>query len=158
MSQRSLHSPVGDLSISEDDGKIVALDWGWGRDQESTPLLKEAVKQLNAYFDGKLTKFDLPLRPEGTSFHKEIWRLMVRIPYGKVRTYGEIAEQLGGGARAVGTGCGRNPIPIIIPCHRVVGASQLGGYSGQGGRETKVALLRLENADITALKQTALGI
>ena len=158
MPQLSLHSPVGDLSISEDAGKIVALDWGWGSAQDSTPLLKEAVKQLNAYFDGQLTKFDLPLRPQGTSFHKEIWRLMVRIPYGKVRTYGEIAERLGGGARAVVTGCGRNPIPIIIPCHRVVGASQLGAYSGQGGAETKVALLRLENAGIMALKQTVLGV
>jgi methylated-DNA-[protein]-cysteine S-methyltransferase len=158
MPQRSLHSPVGDISISEDDGKIVALDWGWGRDQESSPLLKEAVQQLNAYFDGKLTKFDLPLRPEGTSFHKEIWREMVRIPYCKVRTYGEIAEGLGASARAVGTGCGRNPIPIIIPCHRVVAANHLGGYSGEGGRDTKVALLRLENADIISLKQTDFGI
>jgi methylated-DNA-[protein]-cysteine S-methyltransferase len=158
MPQLSLHSPVGDLSLSEDAGKIVALDWGWGRDQEPTALLKEAVKQLNAYFDGKLTKFDLPLRPAGTSFHKEIWRQMVRIPYGKVRTYGDLAERLGASARAVGTGCGRNPIPIIIPCHRVVAAGHLGGYSGEGGRETKVALLRLENADIIGLKQAALEV
>ena len=99
MPQLSLHSPVGDLSISEDDGKIVALDWGWGRDQESTPLLKEAVKQLNAYFDGKLTKFDrrcaLKVRPSIRNSCPA-----VRIPYGKVRTYGEIAERLGTGAPA----------------------------------------------------------
>jgi len=144
MPQLSLHSPFGDLSISEDDGAIVALDWGWGRDQTSSPLLKDAVKQLNAYFDGKLTAFDLPLAPFGTAFQKRVWEQMCKIPYGKTRTYGTMATSLKSGARPVGTACGKNPIPIIIPCHRVVGTGTLGGYSGAGGLETKVALLRLE--------------
>ncbi len=147
MAQISLHSPFGDLSLSEDDGAIVALDWGWGRDQCTTPLLKEAARQLHAYFDGVLKKFDLPLNPYGSSFEKNVWRQMCKIPYGGVLRYGEVAKKLGSSARAVGTACGRNPIPIIIPCHRIVAASGLGGYSGAGGGETKVALLRIEDAD-----------
>lgn len=148
MPQLSLHSPFGDLSISEDDGAIVALDWGWGRDQTPSPLLKDAVKQLNAYFDGKLTAFDLPLAPFGTAFQKSVWQQMRKIPYGKTRTYGAMAGRLKSEARPVGTACGKNPIPIIIPCHRVVGTATLGGYSGAGGLETKVALLRLEGVMI----------
>lgn len=157
MPQVSLHSPVGDISISEDGGQIVAVDWGWGRDQEKSPLLKETLKQLNAYFDGKLTDFDLPLAPHGTDFQKRVWREMLKIPAGSVRTYGQLAAKLKSGAQAVGTACGKNPIPIIIPCHRVVGTGNLGGYSGgdgwatpDDGLATKVALLRLENADIVA--------
>lgn len=158
MPQISLHSPVGDLSLSEDDGHIVAVDWGWGRDQTSTPLLKEAVKQLNAYFDGKLENFDLPLKPHGTEFQQRVWRAMLKIPYGKVRTYGDLATKLKSGARPVGTACGRNPIPIIIPCHRVLGTQSLGGYSGDGGLDTKVKLLTLEGADTKYNKQPGLGL
>jgi methylated-DNA-[protein]-cysteine S-methyltransferase len=157
MSQLSLHSPVGDLSISEDDGHIVAVDWGWGRDQTSTPLLKEAVKQLNAYFDGKREDFDLPLKPYGTDFQQRVWRAMLKIPYGKVRTYGDLATKLKSGARPVGTACGRNPIPIIIPCHRVLGTQGLGGYSGAGGVDTKARLLTLEGADTKYAPQPELG-
>ncbi len=155
MPQVSLHSPVGDISISEHDSHIVAVDWGWGRDQEKTPLLREAVKQLNAYFDGKLMAFDLPLLAQGTAFQKRVWAEMLKIPKGQVRSYGQLAARLDSGAQAVGTACGKNPIPIIIPCHRVVGTGNLGGYSGgdgwatpDDGLATKVALLRLENADI----------
>lgn len=148
MPQLSLHTPVGDLTLSEDDDAIVAVDWGWGRDQTSTPLLKRAVKQLNDYFDGSLEKFDLPLKPHGTAFHKSVWRIMLKIPYGQTLTYGAIAKRLDAGARAVGIACGRNPIPIIIPCHRVMGASSLGGYSGEGGADTKTALLTLEGAPV----------
>jgi methylated-DNA-[protein]-cysteine S-methyltransferase len=158
MPQISLHSPVGDLSISQDGDDIVAIDWGWGRDQNSTPVLKEAVKQLHAYFDGKLETFDLPLRPHGTDFQQKVWRAMLKIPYGKTRTYGDLATKLKSGARPVGTACGRNPIPIIIPCHRVLGTQSLGGYSGQGGLDTKIALLTLEGADTKYNKQPELGI
>lgn len=158
MPQISLHSPVGDLSVSQEDDAIVAVDWGWGRDQTPTPLLKDAVKQLHAYFDGKLETFDLPLRPHGTDFQQRVWRAMIKIPYGKVRTYGDLALKLKSGARPVGTACGRNPIPIIIPCHRVLGTQSLGGYSGEGGLETKLALLTLENADTKYNKQRGLGI
>ncbi len=147
MPQMSLHSPVGDLSVSAENDMIVALDWGWGRDQTPTPLLKDALKQLNAYFDGKLKAFNLPLDPAGTAFEKRVWGEMCKIPLGEVLRYGDVAKKLKSAARAVGTACGRNPIPIIIPCHRIVAASGLGGYSGAGAAETKVALLRLEGAD-----------
>lgn len=157
MPQLSMHSPVGDLAISEDGGAVVSVDWGWGRDNTATPLLKEAKRQLEAYFDGKLEKFDLPLQPGGSDFQKQVWRAMLKIPYGKTLTYGEIATKLGGAARAVGAACGANRIPVIIPCHRVLAAGGgLGGYSGSGGLATKTALLRLEGARFA--EQPQLGI
>lgn len=146
MSQLSMHSPIGDLTITEEDGAIVALDWGWGRDQDTTPLLQRARDQLNAYFDGDPVDFDLPLNPAGSGFQRRVWKAMCDIPAGGTETYGSLAGRIDGIARAVGTACGKNPIPIIIPCHRVVAASSLGGYSGDGGLDTKVALLRLEGA------------
>jgi len=143
-----MHSPVGDLSVSEENGVIVSLDWGWGRDQEKTPVLKEAIRQLNEYFDGRLKEFNLPLGPMGTQFQENVWSQMNEIPYGKVRTYADIAKRLKSSARAVGGACGRNPIPILIPCHRVVAANGgLGGYSGDGGLQTKTALLTLEGCE-----------
>lgn len=147
MTQLSLHSPVGDLTVSEDDGAIVSVDWGWGALQTETPLLVEAKRQLDLYFDGDLETFDLPLRPHGSAFRKQVWDAMLRIPYGSTETYGKIAAEVGVPARAVGGACGANPIPIIIPCHRVLAANGgMGGYSGEGGVETKVFLLRLEGA------------
>jgi len=147
MPQLSMHSPVGDITVSAENDKLVAVDWGWGRDQTRTPLLLEAKRQLEDYFDGKLAKFTLPLDPAGTDFHRQVWRLMTKIPSGRTETYGALAKKLGASARSVGTACGRNPLPILIPCHRVVGAdSNLGGYSGSGGLATKTALLQLEGA------------
>jgi methylated-DNA-[protein]-cysteine S-methyltransferase len=148
MPQLSLHSPIGDLTLSEENGKLVAVDWSWGRDQDATPLLRDAKKQLEAYFDRRLKKFDLPLAPEGTDFQKQVWRAMLKIPYGKTETYGAISARLDASARSVGTACGHNPLPVLIPCHRVVAAGgRMGGYSGDGGLVTKTALLRLESAD-----------
>ena len=145
MPQLSMHSPVGDLTISEEEGAIVSVDWGWGAEQTETALLNKARGQLECYFDGRLTDFDLPMRPAGTGFQNRVFGAMCRIPYGETATYGELAHQLGSAARAVGQACGANHIPIIIPCHRVLAAhDRLGGYSGEGGLETKVALLRLE--------------
>jgi len=147
MTQLAMHSPVGDLTISEDEGAIVSVDWGWGAVQAETPLLLEAKRQLERYFDGDLKQFDLPLRPYGTTFRQQVWATMTLIPYGSTQTYGKIAAAVGSPARAVGGACGANPIPIIIPCHRVLAAGGgLGGYSGDGGTETKVFLLRLEGA------------
>lgn len=147
MSQLSFHSPHGDLTVSEDDGHIVALDWGWSSWQQETPLLIEAKRQLDAYFDGDRRDFDLPLAPTGTAFQKAVWAALRQIPYGAVRTYGDLAATLKTHARAVGLACGRNPLPILIPCHRILAASgALGGYSGGEGPETKAALLRLEGA------------
>ncbi|MAZ03441.1 MAG: cysteine methyltransferase [Sneathiella sp.] len=149
MPQLSLHSPVGDLTVTEEDGVIISLDWGWvpAEWQNRTPLLERAVDQLNRYFDGEIGDFDLPLDPPGTAFQKKVWSEMLKIPAGQTKSYGEIAKILNSAAQPVGTACGANPIPIIIPCHRILAAGgKMGGYSGLGGLETKTALLRLEKA------------
>jgi methylated-DNA-[protein]-cysteine S-methyltransferase len=147
--QLSLHSPVGDLSLSEEGGVLVALDWGWGSEQTQTPLLLAARDQLHAYFDGALQQFDLPLAPVGTPYRKRIWQALTDIPPGATRSYGEIAAHCGGSARSVGTAMATNPIPIIIPCHRVVASNGPGGYSGGDGLPTKHFLLALERRSPT---------
>ncbi len=144
MPQLSLHSTIGDLTVAEEDGAIVSLDWGWGRDQTSSSLLARARDQLFAYFDGTLTRFDLPLNPAGTPYRRRVWSALMAIPYGATRSYAEIARQVGGSPRSVGQASGANPIPIIIPCHRVLATTGIGGYSGGEGLPTKRALLALE--------------
>ncbi len=144
MPHRSLHTPVGDITVFEEDGAIVSLDWGWVEAQSSTPLLLEAEVQLHAYLDGERKHFDLPLAPAGTAYRRRVWQALTDIPYGAVRTYGEIAAVAGGSPRSVGQANGSNPIPLMIPCHRVVAGSHLGGYSGGDGAETKRWLLTLE--------------
>jgi len=144
MPQLSTHSPLGDLTVAEEDGKIVSLDWGWSRDQTKTPVLEEAIRQLNDYFDDRREDFDLPLNPAGTPFQKAVWEEMLKIPKGGTKTYGQLSDILTSAARAVGVACGANPIPIIIPCHRIVATNGLGGFSAQGGVETKIELLRFE--------------
>jgi len=142
--QLSLHTPVDDVTLSEDDGGIVALDWGWGRNQEPTPLLRRARDAVMAYFDGELDTFDLPLAPRGTAYQRSVWQAIAAIPLGKTRGYGEIAREIGGSPRSVGAACRSNPIPLIIPCHRVTGARSPGGYSGGSGLDTKRWLLAFE--------------
>jgi methylated-DNA-[protein]-cysteine S-methyltransferase len=142
--QLSLHTPVGDISVSEEDGAVVAVDWGWGSRQAATDLLRRAREQLHAYFDGELTAFDLPLAPSGTDYQRRVWQALCAIPYGATRSYIEIARAAGGSARSVGQANGKNPIPLIIPCHRVVATTHLGGYSGGEGLMTKRWLLALE--------------
>lgn len=144
MPQLSLHSPLGDLTVSEEDGAIVALDWGWGRDQQPTALLRQARTQLLAYFDASLRDFDLPLAPGGTPYRQAVWQAMCAIPYGETCTYATLAKKAGGAARSVGQACGANPIPILIPCHRVLAMHHLGGYSGGDGLPAKRFLLALE--------------
>ena len=146
MPQLSLLTNLGDLTISEDDGAIVALDWGRGRDQAETPLLRRARDQLQDYFDGKRLTFDLPLAPHGSAFQKRVWAALCAIPPGETRSYADIARAIGSAPRAVGGANGANPIPIVIPCHRVVAADgSLGGYSGGEGPATKRFLLDLES-------------
>lgn len=141
----SFNSPVGPLSIAEEDGFIVSLDWGWPAHEETSPLLEQARQQLADYFDGTGTSFHLPLNPFGTVFQRRVWQRLSSIPYGTTMTYGDLAQELASGPRAIGGACGRNPLPIIIPCHRVLGVNRsLGGYSGWDGTETKQALLTLE--------------
>ncbi len=145
MTQTSIHSPIGDLTIFEEDGFIVALDWGWGAEQGSSPVLKTAKNQLHDYFDGVRKNFDLPLKPHGTKFQQKVWAELEKIPYGEIINYGQIANALNSGGQAVGGACGKNPIPVIIPCHRVLAKDgSLGGYSGEGGVDTKSQLLALE--------------
>ena len=144
MPQLSMHSPLGPLTLSEDNGTIVALDWGRGRDQEETPLLTQARDWLDAWFDKPEGVFPFPLAPWGTDYQKKIWAFLLTIPAGQTMTYGQVAERVGGSARSVGQAVGRNPIPILIPCHRVVAANGLGGYSGDGGVDDKLWLLELE--------------
>jgi methylated-DNA-[protein]-cysteine S-methyltransferase len=146
MPQLSLHTPLGEVTISEDGGAIVALDWGRGRDQEATPLLRQARDQLQEYFDGKRMSFDLPLAPEGSDFQKRVWAALCAIPPGETRSYANIARTIGSAPRAVGGANGANPIPLFIPCHRVIAADgSLGGYSGGNGPATKRYLLDHES-------------
>jgi methylated-DNA-[protein]-cysteine S-methyltransferase len=146
MPQLSLHTPLGEVTISEDGGAIVALDWGRGRDQEATPLLRDACDQLQDYFDGKRMSFNLPLAPKGSDFQKRVWAALCAIPPGETRSYADIARTIGSAPRAVGRANGGNPIPLIIPCHRVIAADgSLGGYSGGDGPATKRYLLDHES-------------
>jgi methylated-DNA-[protein]-cysteine S-methyltransferase len=141
----SVQTPVGPLTVVERDNAIVSVNWGKAKREDETPLLAAAKAQLDGYFFCGLRKFELPLKPEGTEFDKQVWQAMLDIPYGRTRTYGEVASEIGGTARDVGAACGHNPIPIFIPCHRIVGADgAMVGYSGGAGVESKVALLALE--------------
>lgn len=129
------------LSFQAGAQPLVPLP-NWHRDEA---MWATAVTHLRAYFAGKLQTFDLPLAPQGTPFQQEVWRYLQTIPYGRTTTYGTIAQALGkpNASRAVGAANGRNPIAIIIPCHRVVGSDgKLTGYAG--GLEIKEALLGLE--------------
>ena len=150
-----MESPVGDLRIVENAGAITAIEFSPFRDHDGrprgaraddNPLLVRAAVQLRAYFDRDLKEFDLPLAPAGTEFQQAVWRQLVGIGYGETASYGEIARRLGksnAASRAVGLANGSNPIPIVIPCHRVIGADgTLTGYAG--GIERKQTLLEIE--------------
>jgi len=144
MMQAGMHSPLGPISVTESDGVITALHWHAGPAPQ-TPLLAETLAQLGAYFERRLTVFDLPL-DYGAGFSEKVRRAMAAIPYGQTRAYGDLARDIGAPAQAIGQACGANPIPVIIPCHRVLSAKSLGGFSARGGVESKVFLLKLEGA------------
>jgi len=187
--EMTIESPLGPITIGEENGAIVSLriertadkvpaNTRAGRDKEAaaasdapprdatpraveeapTPLLAAAAAQLDAYFYCGLRNFDLKLAPKGSDFEHAIWDLMNAIPFGETRSYGELARAASAAAKregldaatvaqAVGQACGRNPIAIIQPCHRVMGAGgKLGGFSAPGGTETKLALLRHEGS------------
>ena len=142
-------SPVGRLAIEADHDAVTAVRWAnpgeRSNDKANSPVLQEAACQLDRYFAGKLKRFDLPLVQKGTDFQKRVWLAMRDIPYGETATYGGMAMALGSGPRPVGMACARNPIPIIVPCHRVLGRDgSLTGYAG--GLPRKRALLELEHA------------
>lgn len=141
----SLSSKVGELTLYENDNHIVAVTWERQPSNQPTPLLREAKKQVEAYFKESRHIFDLPLSVGGSRFQRDVCNQMLRIPYGETWTYGDIAAKLKTSAQPVGGACGRNPIPIIIPCHRVMGADdKMTGFSGAGGVATKTRLLAHE--------------
>ncbi|MBV9824786.1 MAG: methylated-DNA--[protein]-cysteine S-methyltransferase [Alphaproteobacteria bacterium] len=150
MPSLSLNTPVGRLTLDETDEAIVGVRWCEDAQSNGSPLLLEAARQLSAYLDGKLTAFDLPLGAAGSQFEQAVWAAMCAIPYGQTRSYGDVAHELDSGPRAVGRACGRNPIPIIVPCHRILGRSGMGGYSGGTGLPTKQWLLGLEGVLLRA--------
>lgn len=142
----------GKYTLNEEDGSITNLSFGDSSklpknvEIKETPLLKKAHQQLEEYFQGQRQKFDLPLSPQGTDFQKKVWQALQTIPYGQTATYKEIAIKAGSpkGSRAVGMANNKNPIGIIIPCHRVIGTNgTLTGYAG--GLELKQQLLDLES-------------
>ena len=143
----AVDTPLGFLTVIEEHGSITSLS-STGHDEcQETELLRLARDQLLAYFTGRLQRFDLPIAPAGSLFQRAVWNAMLRIPYGQTRAYGALAAELSNTARSVGQACGTNPIPIIIPCHRVVGATgKMIGYSGFRGTATKEFLLGLEGA------------
>lgn len=139
-------SPLGPLELREEGGAIIRLEWRRFAENKATSLFNRARLQIDAYFAGDLTEFDLPLQVNGSEFQRAVCDAIYAIPFGHTRTYGDIAKDLGASAQAVGSACGSNPIPLIIPCHRVLGTGNLGGFSASGGVETKVWLLKHEGA------------
>lgn len=146
-------SPVGRLGLIGEGDRLISLALPYYPVpmvmERETPVLREARQQLAAYFAGKLQIFDIPLRLEGSPFRLKVWEQLRQIPYGQAISYGELARRVGqpGAARAVGGANRHNPIPIIVPCHRVLAADgTLGGYSGNcnGSADVKRALLKLE--------------
>jgi methylated-DNA-[protein]-cysteine S-methyltransferase len=151
-----MDSPIGELRIVEQHDAITAIEFTpfrpsdrgrpLGDRQDDHPLLVQAVEQLTAYFARELKEFDLPLAPHGSAFQQRVWEQLQGIGYGETASYGEIAHRLGmtnAASRAVGLANGRNPIPVVIPCHRVIGANgTLTGYAG--GLERKQTLLGIE--------------
>ena len=143
----TLATPIGRLRLSGDEDSLRAIEFG-ARPRASEPVpaaLREAARQLEAYFAGRLRTFELPLAPEGTAFQKRVFRALRAIPYGETRSYAELARRLAAprAARAVGAASGRNPLPIVIPCHRLIASDGgLGGYAA--GSRVKRLLLELE--------------
>jgi methylated-DNA-[protein]-cysteine S-methyltransferase len=160
MNYTQIESPVGPLLLVADAAGLRQINFVNGRNQarrnsswtENAVPLQETVRQLRAYFGGELEEFDLPLAPEGTEFQRKVWRSLCEIPYGETISYGELARRLKNpnASRAVGLANGSNPIPIVIPCHRVIGSNgKLTGYGG--GLPIKEKLLALEQRQLRLL-------
>ncbi len=145
MSEVTIDSPFGPLTLTEEAGEIARLRWGRCAEQSPTPLLEDAARQLGDYFAARRTEFDLPLRL-GSGFQARFLKALTEIPFGQTRSYGDLARALDATPQAIGQACGANPLPILVPCHRVLAADGLGGYSAPGGIETKVKLLKHEGA------------
>ncbi|UQY45394.1 methylated-DNA--[protein]-cysteine S-methyltransferase [Erwinia sp. PK3-005] len=158
---KKMASPVGELTLFASERGLAAVLWpnelrrirlAPVTEDPHYPLLLEAERQLNAYFNGELRQFTVPLDFVGTEFQKKVWQALVAIPYGETRSYAEIARAIGHPAavRAVGAANGRNPVSIIAPCHRVIGSNgKLTGFAG--GLEAKAFLLAIEKPDLLSL-------
>jgi methylated-DNA-[protein]-cysteine S-methyltransferase len=155
LAYKTMESPVGQLKLVASNAGLVAVLWQNDRpsrvrlgelvEDDQHPILLKAERQLAEYFAGKRKEFEVPLDMRGTSFQKNVWEALLAIPFGETRSYGQLAKQLGNpnGTRAVGAANGRNPLSIIVPCHRVIGSTgKLTGFGG--GLETKAHLLNLE--------------
>ena len=150
MAQTVVDTPIGPLGLAASDSALQSVTFNGGRlrPEGRSPVLDEAARQLKAYFEGELVAFDLPLELHGTEFQRQCWRALSTIPYGQTVSYGEQARRLGLGsdkARAVGAANGQNPLPLVLPCHRVIGADgSLTGFGG--GLHVKRFLLEHEGA------------
>ena len=145
MEQAVIYTPMGPLTLFAQENRLTALVFGDFGSYDYLPLFGETQRQLEEYFAGSRQNFDLPLDPSGTDFQRRVWRALMDIPYGTAISYRELARRADcpRGYQAVGQANGRNPLPILIPCHRVIGADgTLGGYSG--GLDRKRFLLDLE--------------
>jgi len=149
MNSTVIPSPIGKLRINAEHGHIVSIDFNaeGGASGEPEPVLAEAANQLKEYFAGERREFDLPLAPGGTDFQQTVWHALKAIPFGELRSYRDVADEIGKpkAVRAVGAANGQNPIPIVVPCHRVIGSDgSLTGFAG--GLDMKRALLALEGS------------
>ena len=146
---KTTKSPFGPITVFAEADSVIALEFGSIAEERPSKLLKNATDQLSAYFKGQIKHFSLPLNSTGTVFQQNVWDLIVKIPYGTTLSYGELAQNLNSAPRSIGGACGKNPIPIIVPCHRVLAANyKIGGFSGGYGISTKTSLLRLEGINI----------
>jgi len=153
MATRAFDSPLGRLVLDAEGDALTGVRWAAQgekpRSEGKSAVLAEAGRQLDRYFAGRLKRFDLKIRPAGSPFQQSVWKAMRSIPWGKTGTYGGIAMVLSSGPRAVGTACGRNPMVIVTPCHRVLASGgAIGGYTGGQGLATKRKLLALEGIDV----------
>ena len=147
MATGAIQTDIGWIEFSADGDALTHVEWRATKPARlsSSPLIRETGRQLGLYFERRLTDFDLPLAADGSAFARDVWAVMRSSPYGQTLTYGDVAVRLQVPAQAVGQACGQNPIAIIIPCHRIVGAGGLGGYSSELGLEAKTYLLDLES-------------
>ncbi|MGP1353261.1 MAG: methylated-DNA--[protein]-cysteine S-methyltransferase [Parasphingopyxis sp.] len=141
-------SPIGAITISANADALTSIDFLGASaepDRSDHPLLRETARQIDAYFAGTLRRFDLPLEPASTARGNELRAAIVAIPYGEAQSYGEVARRIESGPRAIGRACSHNPLPLVVPCHRVIAAGgRIGYYSGGDGISTKRFLLNHE--------------
>ncbi|MEM6609365.1 MAG: methylated-DNA--[protein]-cysteine S-methyltransferase [Pseudomonadota bacterium] len=141
-----LDTPIGQFWVEADDRAVISAGWGAAPEPAGHPVLVWAVSEIASYFAGDREVFTVPIRVTAPGLTGRVMQALQDIPFGHTKSYGDLARELHASAQAVGQACGANSIPILVPCHRVIAASGLGGFSAPGGIETKVALLKHERA------------